>query len=82
MLSPTNVATPKVTATTTACTPRGSPVNLRPMQASYPASEAGTRDDRLRVDLVQRNHDIGAVRARTATLYAPLRVVPQKGREA
>lgn len=34
---------------------------------------------RLRLDLVHRNHELGEVRVRTATLYAPVRVIPLDG---
>jgi hypothetical protein len=36
-------------------------------------------DYRLRVELVHGDLDIGDVRARTATLYSPLRVIPPTG---
>lgn len=44
-----------------------------PLYVRLPPVEPG--EYRLRLDLVHRNHDIGDVQARTATLYSPLRVV-------
>ena len=41
----------------------------------------GPGDYRFRLDLVHRNHDLGGVRARTATLYSPLRVLSPNGQD-
>jgi hypothetical protein len=52
----------------------------KPLCVRLPPVQSG--DYRLRLDLLHGDQELGDVRAWTATLYAPLRVVPQKGREA